>query len=81
MAFRAFYATLHGRTIMSPSKGERINAMYVFATKLLKAWSDERHDSMAIAFDTDKSFRPGRDLVTSHLFWRAVHNPKFTEKI
>jgi DNA polymerase-1 len=57
LAYRGFHATAHGRDIMATSKGEWTNAVYVFVSKLLKAWQDEQPDYMVVAFDAGKTFR------------------------
>jgi len=57
LAYRAFYATVHGGKIMATSKGEWTNAVYVFVNKLLKVWNEMRPDYIAIAFDGGKTFR------------------------
>ncbi|MBL7202533.1 MAG: DNA polymerase I [Anaerolineae bacterium] len=57
VAYRGYHATAHGREIMTTSKGEWTNAVYVFVSKLLKAWREEAPDYIAIAFDAGKTFR------------------------
>ena len=57
LAFRAFYATVHSRDVMTTSKGEWTNGVYVFVTKLLKAWREQAPDYIIIAMDRGKSFR------------------------
>ena len=57
LAYRAFYATSHGRDIMTTSKGEWTNAVYVFVNKLLQVWRQESPEYIVVAFDVGKSFR------------------------
>lgn len=57
LAYRAFYATVHGGKIMATSKGEWTNAVYVFVNKLLKVWNEMQPDYIVIAFDAGKTFR------------------------
>ncbi len=57
LAYRAFYATSHSRNVMATSKGEWTNAVYVFVSKLLKVWREERPDYIVVAFDVGKTFR------------------------
>ena len=57
LAYRAFYATSHSRNVMTTSKGEWTNAVYVFVSKLLKIWREERPDYIVVAFDVGKTFR------------------------
>jgi len=60
LAYRGFHATAHGENIMATSKGEWTNAVYVFVSKLLKAWQEEQPDYTAVVFDVGKSFRNER---------------------
>ena len=57
LAYRGFHATAHGREIMMTSAGEWTNAVYVFVSKLLKAWREERPEYIVVTFDIGKSFR------------------------
>ncbi len=57
LAYRAFYATSHSGSVMTTSKGEWTNAVYVFVSKLFKVWKEEQPDYIAIAFDVGKTFR------------------------
>jgi len=57
LAYRGFHATAHGRQVMATSKGEWTNAVYVFVSKLLKAWREEQPDYIIVAFDVGESFR------------------------
>jgi len=60
LAYRGFHATAHGESIMATSKGEWTNAVYVFVSKLLKAWQEEQPDYITVVFDVGKSFRNER---------------------
>jgi len=55
LAYRAFYGLplydQGGRPRFSTSSGEFTNAVYGFATMLIKVWNDEQPDYIACAFD------------------------------
>jgi DNA polymerase-1 len=53
MLFRAYYATVYGRS-MSTSSGVPTNAIYGFALMLQKALKDIEPDYVFVAFDSDK---------------------------
>jgi DNA polymerase I len=61
LAYRAFYGLplydQSGRPRFSTSKGEFTNAVYGFASMMLKVWNDEKPDYIAVAFDKGRTFR------------------------
>jgi DNA polymerase I len=61
LAYRAFYGLplydQGGRPRFSTSSGEFTNAVYGFATMLIKVWNDEQPDYIACAFDKGRTFR------------------------
>jgi DNA polymerase-1 len=61
VAYRAFYGLplydRHGKVIFSNSRGEFTNAVYGFANMLIKTWSEQRPDYIAVAFDLGRTFR------------------------
>ena len=73
LAYRAFYGLplydASGRPRFSNAKGEFTNAVYGFASMLLKVWTDEQPDYMAVAFDVGRTFRD--DLFADYKGTRA----------
>ena len=61
LAYRAFYGLplydRRGKASFSTADGEFTNAVYGFASMLIKTWNDERPDYMAVAFDLGRTFR------------------------
>ncbi len=61
VAYRAFYGLplydRSGRVQFSTSSGEITNAVYGFASMLLKSWHEQRPDYVAVAFDRGRTFR------------------------
>jgi DNA polymerase-1 len=61
LAYRAYYGLplydQSGKPRFSTSKGEFTNATYGFASMLMKVWTDEQPDYIAVAFDTGRTFR------------------------
>lgn len=61
LAYRAFYALplydRSGRLQFSTSRGEITNAVYGFASMLLKTLHDHQPDYLAVAFDRGRTFR------------------------
>ena len=61
LAYRAFYGLplydQSGRPRFSTGKGEFTNAVYGFASMLIKVWNDEKPDYIAVAFDKGRTFR------------------------
>lgn len=61
LAYRAFYGLplydRRGKISFNNSRGEFTNAVYGFANMLIKAWTDEKPDYIAVAFDAGRTFR------------------------
>jgi DNA polymerase-1 len=57
VAYRGYHATAHRGNILTTSKGEWTNAVYVFVNKLLKTWREEEPDYILVAYDVGKTFR------------------------
>jgi len=61
LAYRAFYGLplydQGGRPRFSTGSGEFTNAVYGFASMLIKVWNDEQPDYIACAFDKGRTFR------------------------
>jgi DNA polymerase-1 len=57
VAYRGYHATAHRGSILTTSKGEWTNAVYVFVNKLLKTWREEQPDYILVAYDVGKTFR------------------------
>lgn len=61
LAYRAFYGLphvdRHGKPSFSIAGGVYTNAVYGFANMLIKTWTDERPDYLAVAFDLGRTFR------------------------
>jgi DNA polymerase-1 len=57
VAYRGYHATAHRGSILTTSKGEWTNAVYVFVNKLLKTWREEEPDYIVVAYDKGKTFR------------------------
>ncbi len=61
LAYRAFYGLplydQSGRPRFSTGRGELTNAIYGFASMLIKVWNDEKPDYIAVAFDKGRTFR------------------------
>jgi DNA polymerase-1 len=57
VAYRGYHATAHRGNILTTSKGEWTNAVYVFVNKLLKTWREEQPDYIIVAYDMGKTFR------------------------
>ncbi len=61
LAYRAFYGLplydRRGKVSFTNSRGEFTNAIYGFANMLIKAWTDEKPDYIAVAFDAGRTFR------------------------
>ncbi|NUM78462.1 DNA polymerase I, partial [candidate division KSB1 bacterium] len=61
LAYRAFYGLplydRRGKVSFSTASGELTNAVYGFANMLIKTWTDERPDYIAVAFDAGRTFR------------------------
>ena len=61
LAYRAYYGLplydQSGKPRFSTSKGEFTNATYGFASMLMKVWTDEQPDYIAVAFDKGRTFR------------------------
>jgi DNA polymerase-1 len=73
LAYRAFFGLplydQGGRPRFSTSSGEFTNAVYGFATMLIKVWNDEQPDYIACAFDKGRTFRD--DLYAEYKGTRA----------
>ena len=73
LAYRAFYGLplydQGGRPRFSTSSGEFTNAVYGFASMLIKVWNDEQPDYIACAFDKGRTFRD--DLYAEYKGTRA----------
>jgi DNA polymerase I len=73
LAYRAFFGLplydQGGRPRFSTSSGEFTNAVYGFATMLIKVWNDEQPDYIAVAFDKGRTFRD--DMFAAYKGTRA----------
>ncbi len=83
LAYRAFYGLplydQSGRPRFSTSKGEFTNAVYGFASMMLKVWNDEKPDYIAVAFDKGRTFRD--DKFADYKATRAKMPDELTPQI
>ncbi|HSD85135.1 MAG TPA: DNA polymerase I [Anaerolineae bacterium] len=83
LAYRAYYGLplydQSGRPRFSTSQGEFTNAVYGFASMLLKVWNEEQPDYIAVAFDKGRTFRD--DKFADYKATRAKMPDELTPQI